>query len=107
MKFKVWTALITGHHFHMQERWLERDAEFMRSTPMRAADTRKSGSKIEITVNATGRQSMSPPASPDKQDKVSPELSAADHAGYGMQLGSSWRRQFCFCSARLHCYQQS
>ncbi|CAK0784537.1 hypothetical protein CVIRNUC_007741 [Coccomyxa viridis] len=52
------------------ERWLERDAEYMQSTPMRAADTRKSGSKIEITVNATGRQSMSPPASPDKQDKV-------------------------------------
>ena len=48
----------------MQERWLEQDAEFMRSTPMRAADTRKSGSKVEITVNATGRQSMSPPASP-------------------------------------------
>ena len=56
----------------MQERWLERDAEFMQSTPMRAADTRKSGSKIEITVNATGRQSMSPPASPSKQDKVCP-----------------------------------
>ena len=42
----------------------------MRSTPMRAANARKSGSKIEITVNAAGRQSMSPPASPSKQDKV-------------------------------------
>ena len=63
----------------MQERWLERDADFMRSTPMRAADTRKSGSKIEITVNATGGQSMSPPASPSRQDKVCPEPNAADH----------------------------
>ena len=64
----------------MQERWLERDAEFMRSTPMRAADARKSGSKVEITVNAMGRQSMSPPASPSKQGKVCSDLDAAEHA---------------------------
>ena len=86
----------------MQERWLERDAEFMRSTPMRAADTHKSGSKVEITVNATGRQSMSPPASPSKQDKVRPELSAADHAENGVQLVSSRRRQICFAQLRWH-----
>ena len=73
---------------------------------MRAADSRKSGSKVEITVNATGRQSMSPPASPDKQDKVRPELKAAEHAETGTQLTSSWCRRICSCSAHLCCHHR-
>ena len=54
----------------MQERWMERDTEYMRSTPIRAAAQQKSGSKVEITVNATGRQSMSPQRLPEHRDKV-------------------------------------
>ena len=52
----------------------------MRSTPMRAADSRKTGAKVEITVNAAGMQSMSPPASPSKQDKVCPDSKITEHA---------------------------
>ena len=38
---------------------------------MKTAAKQASGSKIEITVNATGRQSMSPPRAPGNRDKVS------------------------------------
>ena len=70
-----------------QERWFERDAEYMRSTPIRAAAKQKSGSKVEITVNATGRQSMSPPSSPEKQGKVSNVFHSLCHSR--LVLGST------------------
>jgi len=44
----------------------------MRSTPIRAAAQQKSDSKVEITVDATGRQSMSPQRLPEHRDKVNP-----------------------------------
>ena len=37
---------------------------------METAAKQASGSKIEITINATGRQSMSPPRAPVDRDKV-------------------------------------
>ncbi len=49
---------------------MERDTEYMRSTPIRAAAQQKSGSKVEITVDATGRQSMSPQRLPEHRDEV-------------------------------------
>lgn len=53
-----------------QERWFERDAEFVRAMPISAAGKQSTGSKVEITVNATGRQSLSPPRQPEHLGKV-------------------------------------
>jgi hypothetical protein len=38
---------------------------------MEAAAKQALGSKVEITVDATGRQNMSPPRAPENRDKVS------------------------------------
>ena len=49
----------------------------MRATPISAAASQKSGSKVEITVNATGRQSLSPPRAPEHAGKVRGALPSA------------------------------
>ena len=55
----------------VQERWFERDAEFVRATPINATAKQTRRSKVEITVNATGQQSLSPPRQPEHLGKVS------------------------------------
>jgi hypothetical protein len=64
----------------LQERWFERDAEFLRVTPMETAAKQASGSKIEITINAMGRQSMSPLRAPVNRDKVGHSQDAMNKA---------------------------
>ena len=55
----------------VQERWFERDAEFVRAPLISAAAKQKGNSEVEITVNATGRQSLSPPRHPEHLGKAS------------------------------------
>ncbi|CAL5229620.1 g12983 [Coccomyxa viridis] len=70
------------------ERWFDRDAEFVQDMPASAAAKQKAGSKVEITVNATGRQSMSPPRLPENIGKVRRTLpfGAGARACIGMPL---------------------